>query len=78
MEQFKVCEKETKTKKFSKEGLAREAEVRIEGRAVSVSRVLRPCRFLSVLGRGVRTEVFPGGWPPWGGVSGCLTTVVSM
>lgn len=28
MEQFKVCEKETKTKKFSKEGLAREAEVR--------------------------------------------------
>lgn len=27
MEQFKVCEKETKTKKFSKEGLAREAEV---------------------------------------------------
>ncbi|CAM9093749.1 unnamed protein product [Ectocarpus sp. 4 AP-2014] len=27
MEQFKVCEKETKTKKFSKEGLAREAEM---------------------------------------------------
>ena len=32
MEQFKVCEKETKTKKFSKEGLAREAEVRERGR----------------------------------------------
>lgn len=31
MEQFKVCEKETKTKKFSKEGLAREAEVRRGG-----------------------------------------------
>lgn len=29
MEQFKVCEKETKTKKFSKEGLAREAEVSV-------------------------------------------------
>ena len=31
MEQFKVCEKETKTKKFSKEGLAREAEVSERG-----------------------------------------------
>ncbi|CAM9774241.1 unnamed protein product, partial [Discosporangium mesarthrocarpum] len=27
MEQFKICEKETKTKRFSKEGLAREAEM---------------------------------------------------
>jgi CCR4-NOT transcriptional regulation complex NOT5 subunit len=27
MEQFKVCEKETKTKTYSKEGLARETKI---------------------------------------------------
>lgn len=44
MEQFKVCEKETKTKKFSKEGLAREAEVR-EGRKreIKASKAARKC-----------------------------------
>lgn len=38
MEQFKVCEKETKTKKFSKEGLAREAEVSRGFRDIALQR----------------------------------------
>jgi CCR4-NOT transcription complex subunit 3 len=40
MEQFKVCEKETKTKAFSKEGLARASTMDPEEQARAESRYI--------------------------------------
>jgi len=47
MEMFKVCEKETKTKAYSKEGLARAAEMSPEEQAKADAQEVRVYAFAS-------------------------------
>ena len=57
MEMFKVCEKETKTKAYSKEGLARAAEMSPEEQAKADAQEVSLC---SLVECGVCTEKMLG------------------